>query len=291
MTLSVSIIGAGRLGGALAIALARENYSIKQLVSHQRDVSEIKNLISPATEILSSDELEKLSADIIFIAVPDSKIQATAKNLSTKLQKTCFAFHTSGVLSSDVLEPLKKIGCQIGSLHPLVSISEAAAGAKNFKDVFFCVEGDESAAKVAQNIVADLQGKSFAVPTEFKSLYHASAVMASGHLTALFSLAIEMLAKCGLSETDAQKTLLPLVESTVKNLSSQNPARALTGPFARADVETIRLHLETLRQNAAPETMEIYRLLGVRSLQLAEKQNADEQNLERIRQLLLNDKQ
>ena len=99
--------------------------------------------------------------------------------------------------------------------------------------------------------------------------------------------AIEMLAACGPSDKQAQQILLPLVESTIKNLSSQSPAAALTGPFARADIETIKLHLQTLHQNASSQALEIYRQLGLRSLHLAEIQRAKMEKLAEIRAFLV----
>lgn len=289
MTLSVSIIGIGRLGGALAIALSEKNYSIRQLVSYQKDISKIAALISPAPEILSFNELGKLSADLIFICVPDTEIGWLAQKLAETIKNKSFVFHTSGALSSNVLQPLEINGCHIGSLHPLISVSDSVSGARNFKDAFFCVEGEAAAVEIAEKIAADLEGKSFTVPTEFKTLYHASAVMASGHLIALLSSAVEMLQTCGLNETKAREILRPLIESTLKNLSSQTFAEALTGPFARADFETIRRHLKTLCKNAAPQILESYRQLGLRSLHLAEEQGADKKNLAKIEDLMRNE--
>lgn len=290
MAANVSIIGVGRLGGALALALSKKDYAVRQLVAHRKDVSEIARLISPPPEILASAELEKISASIIFITVPDAEIRQTAEKLARTLNHKPFVFHTSGALSSEILEPLKNIGCPVGSIHPLVSISDAAAGARSFRNIFFCVEGDCAAAiALAEKIVADLEGKSFSIPTKFKTLYHAAAVTASGHLVALFSVAVEMLAACGLPEAEARKILFPLVESTLKNLSTQKTlAQALTGTFARADVETLKRHLAALRENApVQEILEIYRQLGSRSLHLAEEQGADAEKLAEMRKILM----
>ncbi|MGI9036390.1 MAG: Rossmann-like and DUF2520 domain-containing protein, partial [Pyrinomonadaceae bacterium] len=232
MERSVSIIGVGRLGGALALALSKKNYAVRQLVAHRKDVSKIAGLISPAPQILSFGELEKIDSEVIFIAAPDALIRATAEKLAEKLKHEPFVFHASGALSSEILESLQKKNCPTGSIHPLISVSDSAAGAENFKNAFFCVEGEPRAVALAEQIVARLKGKSFSIPTEFKTLYHAAAVTASGHLTALFSVAVEMLADCGLPDAEAQKILFPLVGSTVKNLARQTPAQALTGTFA-----------------------------------------------------------
>jgi predicted short-subunit dehydrogenase-like oxidoreductase (DUF2520 family) len=110
--------------------------------------------------------------------------------------------------------------------------------------------------------------------------------MASGHMTALFQIATEMLRLCGLNEKRARAVLLPLVRSTVENLATRTPARALTGTFARADVETMRRHLAALRSQTDSAALAAYALLGLRSLQLAAKNDVNEAALKEMARLL-----
>lgn len=286
MNFELTVIGAGRLGGALAIVLDKRGYKIVNLISQRiESVNKLAEKLTSAPRVFEIDNLENITAtDIIFITTPDPEIEKTAEKLS-KINSFAgkIILHTSGSLSSEILTPLKNTGGKIGSLHPLVSISDAVLGAENFKGAYFCLEGDEEAVAVSQKIVADLEGNSFTIPTAQKPLYHASAVMSAGHLTALFDLATETLSECGLEIEEARKILLPLVLSTVENLKRQTPADALTGTFARADVETMRKHLAALTDK---EALQIYVELGKRSLQLAAGQGADVEKLEAMRQEL-----
>ena len=161
-------------------------------------------------------------------------------------------------------------------------MSDAVLGAGRFADAYFCVEGDAKAVETAQKIVSKLGGKSFSIETKYKTLYHAAAVTACGHLVALIDVAVKMLGKCGLSEADAQATLLPLIKSTVENLEVQTTAEALTGTFARADVGTFEKHLAAFDENSLTEAKEIYLQLGERSVYLAQNQGADVENLREI---------
>ena len=68
---------------------------------------------------------------------------------------------------------------------------------------------------------------------------------------------------------------MPLLESTVNNLKTSNPQQALTGTFARGDVATVRRHLDALSGTELAEALEVYKLLGLHSLQLAEKNGLD----------------
>jgi predicted short-subunit dehydrogenase-like oxidoreductase (DUF2520 family) len=281
--MKISIIGAGKLGGALAIALAKSGHTIEYLVAKKiENAQKVAEFISPKPEFLSSNELSQISSETILITTQDFEIENAARQLAEKIKYKPFVFHTSGSLSSDILQTLKDAGCKIGSIHPLVSISDAILGAERFADVYFCVEGDAESAAIAEKIVSSLNGKSFRVATEYKTLYHASAVTASGHLVALVDVAIEMLSKCGLDETDAREIFLPLIKSTVENLQTQTTSAALTGTFSRADVKTVENHLKILSENVSTEAIEVYLQLGMRSVQLAERQGANPEKLAEI---------
>src|SRR5436190_5420161 len=263
---TVSIIGVGRVGGALALALPAAGYSIDRLVRRRGE----------------PDQRSGIDSEIIFITTQDSEIVSVAEALAPTLNGTPYVFHTSGALSSKVLQKLADVGCKTGSIHPLVSISAPDLGPERFKGSYFCVEGQPEALAVANAIVAALGGNPFSVDTEFKTLYHAAAVTACGHLVALFDAAVEMMTKCGLSEDEAKVILLPLVKSTVENLGEQSTAAALTGTFARADTETFVNHLKTLNANVSDELLEIYLLLGERSLELAAKQGVSGERIESL---------
>jgi predicted short-subunit dehydrogenase-like oxidoreductase (DUF2520 family) len=290
---TISIIGAGRLGQALAIALQSTGYPIVALVARSRQKAEKAAALivdaRPQPRALGGNQLAELPpTELVIIATPDDAIQETGQKLSKlwsgEARRT--ALHTSGALSSGALAPLSERGFQTGSIHPLVSISDPVSGAEALRGAFYCLEGTRKAQSLAETIVRDLGGTSFTIKPESKALYHAAAVMASPHLTALFDLATEMLAACGLTKSKAQKVLAPLLESTVNNLKTSNPQQALTGTFARGDVATVRRHLQALSSKEFAEALGVYKLLGLHSLRLAEKNGLDRQLAEQIRKLL-----
>jgi predicted short-subunit dehydrogenase-like oxidoreductase (DUF2520 family) len=288
---SVSVIGAGRLGTALAIALISKGYSIQTVVTrHIRTARQAARLIGPNTVALTSARLAELApSHIILITTPDDAIEAVAAEVSTSVKwsgRRCIALHTSGALSSELLNSLRAIGFQTGSMHPLVSVSDSEHGAESLRLAQFCVEGQPQAVRVARSIVRAFGGKSFSIRTRDKALYHAAAVMSSGHMVALFDIVTELLMHCGLTKKQATSALLPLLTSTVENLAVSSTARSLTGTFARTDTETVRKHLAALVANGNADALEIYKLLGLRSLELARENGADLSNLEMIKRLL-----
>jgi predicted short-subunit dehydrogenase-like oxidoreductase (DUF2520 family) len=286
------VVGAGRLGTALARALAACGYDVRALVSRRagraRRAVEVAGVKALALPFARLEELPQ--AELLFITTPDDAVAEVAGRIASlkgERVRGRVALHTSGALSSEVLAPLRARGFRVGSMHPLASVSDAAAGAESLRRAFFCVEGDGAAVASARRIVRDLGGESFSVRAEDKALYHAAALLTAGHTVALFDIAAALLARCGLTPQRARRILLPLLRSTLENLSRTPPERALTGSFARADAQTVGKHLKALRDAGEPESLLAYTLLGARSLRLAAHAGAaDASALKEIARLL-----
>src|SRR6266576_1260027 len=229
---SVSIIGAGRLGSALAIALETAGYSIDAVVSRSLvNARRTSKSLGARPLPLNENQLTRLpGSDVIIISTPDDAIPVVAgrlANLDFNESKRRVYLHTSGALSSTALNPLSDRGQSIGSLHPLIAVTESKAGARALHGAFWCVEGDTFAIRAARRIVKNLDGQSFSIEADKKPLYHAAAVMVSGHIVALFDIAIGMLVKSGIPAKRAREILLPLIQSNARNLARVDPPRAL----------------------------------------------------------------
>src|SRR5215471_15784942 len=163
------IVGAGRLGTALGSALEEAGYRVRLVIAkHLANAQRAARVIGGVAVGISVNHLRRLSSiqaeslaqsSLILITTPDDVIDEVAKQLAAifKQVKTANSYpskmvhtvlHTSGALPSTVLQPLKQLGFAIGSLHPLVSISEADSGHSAFRESFFCVEGDKAAVGV-----------------------------------------------------------------------------------------------------------------------------------------------
>jgi len=285
----VSIIGSGRLGTTLAVALSSRGYSIRSLVARRlRTARQAAGLLDARVQVLAAKQMQSLlPADVFLITVPDDQIAGVAADLSRlhfEPKGKLTALHTSGALSSEVLRPLRQKGWQTGSMHPLISISDTGAALER---AFWSVEGDRAAVRLAKAMVRDLSGQSFSIRSEAKPLYHAAAVMASGNVVALFDVALEMLAECGLERKTATSILLPLIASAVRSLQTKDPVKALTGTFSRGDLKTVKRHLKAIEKNRMTSVLEVYRLLGQRSLQLAENNGLNRDLAREIRKTLV----
>jgi predicted short-subunit dehydrogenase-like oxidoreductase (DUF2520 family) len=224
---------------------------------------------------------------LILIATPDDRlgeaVRLIRKNAETL--RGAVALHTSGALSSDALSSLKTYAIATGSCHPLQTFGRPARAVGLLKESYFCIEGEPRAERLARRFVRSIGARSFAVTTEMKSLYHAAAVLASGGVVSLLGISIEMLIKCGLSDSQSRKVLLPLVEGTLENVRISGPARALTGPVRRGDAGTVSRNLKAIAEHDR-RWLDTYILLALESLALAERAGADPHLLEAVRRLL-----
>ena len=288
---TVTIVGAGRVGGALAIALSKFGYRVTTLVVRDTRIpAQVRELLPRDAAVIESTDFRAIESEVLFVTTRDSQIESVANWLGT-LETTSrerFAFHASGALSSEILGPLQSVGWRTASVHPLISIAEPVDGSEELEGAFFGIEGEAS--DEAAELVKAIGGRPFTLDTETKPLYHAAAVVACGHLAALVEISQRMLGACGLAEDEAREVLFPLVLSTVRNLEGRDPAEVLTGPFARADVETIKGHLNKIERLADEDIEKVYRVLGGISTEMAERAGGDKDKLMDIRKMILLDK-
>jgi predicted short-subunit dehydrogenase-like oxidoreductase (DUF2520 family) len=272
----ITIIGGGRLGTALGIALRRAGYNIALVVTrHSRTAQQAAKAIGggvigiAASEANFRKHIDRLAgSSLILITTPDNAIKRTAATIARlidqadKHPKLQTVLHTSGALSSAELGAMKRPGVATGSLHPLVAIAKKSSAAATFENSFFCVEGDAKAVHIATDLVHRLHGRPFKIDPADKPLYHAAAVMAAGNVVALFEMAAAMLQACGISPQKSRQILLPLIKSSIANLDQMDSANALSGPLVRDDTETVKKHVRAMKSRRLTLALQVYRALG-----------------------------
>ena len=307
---TIAIIGTGRLGTALGLALKKSGHPIKIVVtrsaSSARRAARLLKTRGTAVGAQGLDQLSSANRDllqqcsVLIICTPDDAIPQVAIELGSLMDspgqdeadrsnRRPVIFHTSGALTSKVLSPLRDRGSAVGSVHPLISISGDNSGAPSFSGIHFAVEGDPKAVRLGKQLIRDLGGDSFVIDTDAKPLYHAAALMASPNLTALADIAIEMLGRIGISSNRARRILLPLINSTMENLAHQDPRHGLTGTFKRGDIATARMHLAAIASERLTDAMQAYITLGKRSLKLSDVPRAKRLEMESLLDKALNE--
>jgi len=268
----VGIIGAGRLGSALAMGLAHAGFTIAAVASRtEASASRLAGLCGAAC---AGPAAVVAQSDIIFLTVPDRAIAPVAETLAAAfaggegLVGRC-VYHTCGALDAAVLEPLKHWGAAVGSLHPLQSFVDRDSW-RNLENCYVAVEGDEPAVKCGLEVAQAFGGRPFTVPSGKKMLYHAAAAIASNYLVAVETLARDVMMAAGVAPEQALEVLRPLVEGTLRNAFTVGVPRALTGPISRGDVAIVDAHRDELLR-AMPQKLGVWGALGELTLECAQR--------------------
>jgi predicted short-subunit dehydrogenase-like oxidoreductase (DUF2520 family) len=216
-------------------------------------------------------------SQVVIISVRDARIPEVAKQLADekRLRPEQVVLHTSGNhQAAEVLAPAKKHVKGVGTLHPLIAVTDAPGTLENLDGAFFGIEGDEAATRVARRLVKKMGCSPLLLKGDSMSLYHAAAVMASNYVVALADIARSLLGVAGVRDEDALAALVPLLTSAVRNVAEVGLPAALTGPAVRGDVVSIERHVAAL-ESKAPETLDLYRRLGREVLRIARKRVPD----------------
>ena len=278
-------VGPGRTGLALGYALHQAG-ALESLAYYGRRPEPPAHpvFIEGLAQYHFGLELPPEGTTAVFLTVPDDVLPGMAHALAAQgaAPAGCAAFHCSGALSGDVLAPLHSANYRIGSLHPLQSLAHPVTGAERLVGSWFAVSGEPEAAAIARRLVAELDGTPLTIPVTRRPLYHAAAVVASNYLPVLLALAARLLVHAGVDEDDAVPALLPLMRGTLDNVAELGIGPALTGPIARGDVETVRLHLRMLPEREA----RLYRDIGREAVALAEARGLAADQVAALRELL-----
>jgi predicted short-subunit dehydrogenase-like oxidoreductase (DUF2520 family) len=265
---TVAIIGAGRLATFLAVALHHAGFTITEIIARDsaRSRRRARSLAAKVGARVVTADSATLDAMLLWFCVPDGEIRRAASALADQLaahavhkkHKLRFAFHSSGALLSRELDPLRKAGVAVASVHPLMTFVDGARPAMT--GVPFAIEGDEAATRIGRRIVHALGGESFKLPTARKAAYHAWATLTSPLLLAFLVTLEEAARAAGLTRKDARRKSLPIIRQTLANYSRLGPAKSFSGPLVRGDAETVAKHLTVLKKH--PGAREVYVVLA-----------------------------
>ena len=254
---TVSIVGAGNLGTALALTLPSAGYAVKYIAVRAKASSGTasKGIARKLKARLVELGKQPLDTDIVWITVPDDSIAQVAHQLAgTQNWKGRIVFHSSGALTSDELAALRVKGARVASLHPMMTFVRGSL--PDMAGVAFAIEGDPPAVRAAKVIVEHLRGYAVPIRKQNKVLYHAFGSFASPLVIALMA-SLEQVAKAaGIKVGDIKTVMLPLLEQTLRNYLKHDTASAFSGPLIRGDVATVRKHLDELKK--VPAAREVY---------------------------------
>ncbi len=286
MSKKVSIIGAGIVGTAVAYILKTKGYEVVAVGSRSQD--SLTRAYSYMAGLLTTDVVKAANlGDLIFITTRDDQVEKVCEKIAREsgFKAGDVVLHMSGVLSVEVLNSAKGAGASIASIHPIQSFADIDLAIEQLPGTYFGVTAEEEIQPLVFELVKDLGGVPIAVKDEDRPLYHAAACVVSNYLVALLYLAQEIYSNIGISNEISLRAVWPLIEGTLKNIKEKGTSKALTGPIARGDVDTIKKHLLAF-ESKLPDATGIYKEMGHYTVDVAiEKGSVDEKNAKELKQL------
>jgi predicted short-subunit dehydrogenase-like oxidoreductase (DUF2520 family) len=161
-----------------------------------------------------------------------------------------------------VLQAAADAGASVAAVHPMMSFPTRTP--VPLQGVPFAVEADAAGRRILNAIVRRIGGRPFAVKGAHKALYHAAGVLSSPLLVSHLAAAQHTAALAGFDPGQARRFIEPIVRATLDNFFLRGGAKSFSGPIARGDVQTIRLHLQALEPH--PMLAGVYRSLALYAL-------------------------
>jgi predicted short-subunit dehydrogenase-like oxidoreductase (DUF2520 family) len=261
----IGFIGAGRVGTGLAAAFRAAGLRVVAVASRSPAAAEA--LASRVGARICRDPADVVAqANLVFLSVPDDAIETVASGLTWRPGVACV--HCSGAAELEVLRKPAADGAQTGAFHPLLMFGQAGEPVASLAGAAVALAGSEPLAGELERIARAVGARPIRLPQGTRALYHASANFVGAFVVALMQETIELWRKLGVDEREAIASLAPLARSTLDNMEKLGTAGGLGSAVARGDVGTIRKHLAALATHA-PASLEIYRLLSLRTIPIA----------------------
>jgi predicted short-subunit dehydrogenase-like oxidoreductase (DUF2520 family) len=246
--LRVGVVGAGRVGPALAAALRLAGHR-PVAASGVSDASRRRaEALLPGVPLLPPDEV-LAHADLVLLTVPDDALPDLAAGLAETgaVRPGQLIAHTSGRYGTAVLDPALRAGGLPLALHPVMTFTGTPVDVQRLAGCTFGVTAPEELRMAAEALVIEMGGEPEWIPEHARPLYHAALALGANHLVTLVAQSMDLLRTAGVSAPD--RMLGPLLGAALDNALRSGDA-ALTGPVARGDAGTVAAHLAELRAHA-----------------------------------------
>ncbi|MEX0665074.1 MAG: Rossmann-like and DUF2520 domain-containing protein [Acidimicrobiia bacterium] len=235
--MDIALVGPGRAGTALAVALLGAGHRIISVAGRTPDAESTRVGAARFDARAVPVQYAGRGAALVLIATPDDAITATARAIAQSLESGALVLHLSGSHGLDALAAIsiERGDVRVGAFHPLQTIPSAESP---LNGAWAAVAGPPEVAEVAREVGMHV----FEVADADRAMYHAAAVISSNHLVALLGQVARLAAAAKVPFAAFES----LARAALENSFAFGPVEALTGPVARGDVATVERHLAAL---------------------------------------------
>jgi predicted short-subunit dehydrogenase-like oxidoreductase (DUF2520 family) len=253
--LTVGVVGAGRVGTALAAALEGAGHRVVAVSAVSERSRERAGDRLPGAEITTPQEVVA-GSELVLLTVPDDALPSLAEGLVATGVPVGgkLVAHTGGRYGFGVLDPLTRAGALPLALHPVMTFTGRPEDVNRLGGISFGVTAPDPLRPVAEVLVMEMGGEPVWIPEDKRTLYHAALAGGANHLVTLVVEAMDLLRAAGVERPGPM--LGPLLGASLDN-ALRLGMDGLTGPVARGDAGTVAGHLAELGR-VSPEGLRAY---------------------------------
>ncbi len=199
--LDVGVVGAGRVGTALAVALSRAGHRVTGASAVSAASRRRVDRYLPGTPVMEPADVIG-AADLVLLTVPDDALGALVSGLAATgapLAGRLLA-HASGRHGLAVLEPAARLGALPMALHPVMTFTGRPDDVDRIAGISFGVTAPPQLRPAAEVLVLEMGGEPVFIAEEDRGLYHAALAGAANHLVTLVVQGADLLKRAGVAQ-------------------------------------------------------------------------------------------
>jgi len=267
--MKIGIIGAGKVGIAIAHVLANKGFEVAMVadVMGEKALNMARQYLGDSVSYTDNNMEVIRTCDIVAITTQDGAIKGVAKEIHEKTERLDdkLFFHTSGAHPSSILKPLDGKGAILGSLHPLQTFPDIDSAIRVLPSTYIFIEGDERALRTLEVLGKGIGHAVIPIDGKNKIYYHLSAVFICNLLCALLYSGEDIMKKIDIT----LEPFFPIIIATLQNIESKGPLMSLSGPIVRGDSETVEGHIDALKNMKLHK--QIYKALSLVALDMVKE--------------------
>ncbi|MFW0108102.1 Rossmann-like and DUF2520 domain-containing protein [Rothia sp. P7181] len=283
--MKIGVISAGKVGAVLGAALRAAQHTIVGVHAISEASRERAEMLLPGVPLRSIPDIVQ-EAEVVLLAVPDDTITSVVEGIAHTVgwKNGQIVFHTSGMHGISVLEPAAAQGAICLAIHPAMTFTGLSLDLARLQDTCCAVTGPAPFLPIAQALSVEMGAEPVTIAETDRGLYHAALAHVANHLVTITGQSLQILESIGVPQP--AHYLRPLLQAALDNVLSSGE-NMLTGPVARADIQTVHTHAQELSQYAQEENSEdisiAYIALAQATAQRAHARGAlNDEQLERV---------
>ncbi len=214
--LGVGIVGAGRVGPVLGVALGGAGHALVGVSAVSETSRDRAEAMLPGVPVLTVPEIVERS-ELVLLAVPEAELADLVAGLAAvgAWQPGQLVVHTAPGLGIGVLAPALQAGAIPLAIHPAMAFTGTSLDLIRLRESWCAVTAPAPVLPIAQALVVEMGAEPVVVAEKDRAAYAEAIATATEFSTAIVGQAVGILREIGIDNPG--RVLGSVVRSSVEN--------------------------------------------------------------------------